>query len=989
VRILLVGPDQEENLSVRYLSASLLCAGHDTELATFNSAADITAVAEAAEGAEIVGLSMCFQSRASEFFRLAQLIKSHDARKLTVAGGHYASCAAEPLLTNHPEIDIIVIHEGESALAEIAEGLLQLQERLPQIAGVAYRNSQGQVCFTTPRQMPDNLDVLPFPDRRGPIRLIAGIPTSYLMGSRGCYGRCAYCCITTLHGLAPGKRFRQRSIENIAEEMAELYHARGTRQFVFHDDNFLVPSRAVNHARLSALEKALNNRGFERIALVIKCRPADADKEVLLRLRDLGLVRVFLGIESATERGLSALQRKQTVQESEQALETCAELGISAQFTIMTFHPDATAETLRADVAFMRRFSSNPLNFCRAEIYAGTPLEKQMIALGRARGNYLAREYSVVDPIADRACNIALNLFCDRCWRSDSLMQNAIGLDHSLAVVRRFYDRPGQSAFCGRAARWLKSVNLDTIDLLEEVIQLSERDSGARDAGIQRALLVLKRREARSREEFLREASKLRAQLGKLCFPGEACEAAHFPGPRLKVAKQVAAALLVIGIPAASGCRQAGPEKGPAAPTKAGSEATAVPGANPGQEKVTGSLWGRVTYSSGAPIRNVRIKITRIDTGEVRSLTTDKAGRYEANDLPVGAYNVRAKAEDLAEAEKTGLALRAGERLRVDFVLQFNYGCCEYAPVPLEPPRVPETPKPQLPPIVETPKPEPPSFEDLSPRTHSPLPPAQEKEKKCSLAGTVKDATGAVIPGVSITISKKDTGTVRTLTTNELGRFQESDLPAGHYTVAATMQGFRTTEYVGIVLPAKDGRQVDIVLAMEVGVCETVAVPLRSTPEDLELKKKPFTYSVGDNAKDHATLQGIAKLVYGDSKKWVQIFEANRSVIQKSSERVPNGTPILIPESKRNIPRLEHKVMPVYPDAAKQQHIWGDLILDVTLKDDGTAERVDVVEGPPLLVEAATNAVKQWRYRPSSMKGKPNKFVVAISFTKQGKARAE
>jgi Gram-negative bacterial TonB protein C-terminal len=50
------------------------------------------------------------------------------------------------------------------------------------------------------------------------------------------------------------------------------------------------------------------------------------------------------------------------------------------------------------------------------------------------------------------------------------------------------------------------------------------------------------------------------------------------------------------------------------------------------------------------------------------------------------------------------------------------------------------------------------------------------------------------------------------------------------------------------------------------------------------------------------------------------------------------------------MPKLEHKIMPVYPNAAKQQHIWGDLVLDVTLKDDGTAERVDVVEGPPQLV---------------------------------------
>ena len=74
------------------------------------------------------------------------------------------------------------------------------------------------------------------------------------------------------------------------------------------------------------------------------------------------------------------------------ALDACAELDISAQFTIMTFNPDATEGTaLRSDIAFMRRYSGNPLNFCRAEIYAGTPLEARMIAQRRARGNYLAR----------------------------------------------------------------------------------------------------------------------------------------------------------------------------------------------------------------------------------------------------------------------------------------------------------------------------------------------------------------------------------------------------------------------------------------------------------------------------------------------------------------------------------------------------------------------------------------------------------------------
>src|ERR1700690_2071533 len=105
MKILLAGPDFEENLSIRYLSSSLLAAGHETTLAPFNSAADTTSVVDAARDAEIVALSMCFQSRAQEFLRLAQWLKSSDPRQLIVAGGHYASCAAEALLAHHPEID--------------------------------------------------------------------------------------------------------------------------------------------------------------------------------------------------------------------------------------------------------------------------------------------------------------------------------------------------------------------------------------------------------------------------------------------------------------------------------------------------------------------------------------------------------------------------------------------------------------------------------------------------------------------------------------------------------------------------------------------------------------------------------------------------------------------------------------------------------------------------------------------------------------------
>jgi anaerobic magnesium-protoporphyrin IX monomethyl ester cyclase len=562
MRVLLAGPDFEENLSIRYLSSSLLAAGHDTTLAAFNSPADTISVADAAQRAGIVGLSMCFQSRAQEFLGLARLLKSRDPQQLIVAGGHYASCAAQPLLAHHPEIDIIVIHEGERTLVEIADAMPHLEARLPEIPGIAYRDGQN-VRFTDQRHTADDLDALPFPDRRGPIHVIAGVPTSYMMGSRGCYGKCAYCCITTLHQLAPGKRFRQRNVERIADEMAALYHERGTRQFVFHDDNFLVPSEAVNHARLSGFEKALKSRGVKDIALVVKCRPADADRRVLQQLKDLGLVRVFIGVESATASGLSDLERTQSVEDSERALETCSELDISAQFTLMIFHPDATLDTIRSDVAFMRRFCGNPLNFCRAEIYAGTPLEKRMIELGRARGDYLAREYNLSDGVADRACNISLDMFESRCWSSGSLMQNAIGLDHLASVVKRFDQWRSRAALCERVSDWLRSVNLDTTALLEEVIDLSASAADSSDTGLQRQINLLKERESATRLKFLSAGSRLRAELETLPISDKALQFNQLAGSRLRLARQVAVAVLAIGIPATSGCQNGVSEMAP------------------------------------------------------------------------------------------------------------------------------------------------------------------------------------------------------------------------------------------------------------------------------------------------------------------------------------------------------------------------------------------------------------------------------------------
>lgn len=92
-----------------------------------------------------------------------------------MAGGHYASCTAQALLEHHPELDIIVIHEGEQTLAEIVAATENLQDGLRKIPGIAYREDD-KVRFTPQRRTLDDLDTLPFPERRGGSTRLPGCP---------------------------------------------------------------------------------------------------------------------------------------------------------------------------------------------------------------------------------------------------------------------------------------------------------------------------------------------------------------------------------------------------------------------------------------------------------------------------------------------------------------------------------------------------------------------------------------------------------------------------------------------------------------------------------------------------------------------------------------------------------------------------------------------------------------------------------------------
>jgi periplasmic protein TonB len=112
-------------------------------------------------------------------------------------------------------------------------------------------------------------------------------------------------------------------------------------------------------------------------------------------------------------------------------------------------------------------------------------------------------------------------------------------------------------------------------------------------------------------------------------------------------------------------------------------------------------------------------------------------------------------------------------------------------------------------------------------------------------------------------------------------------------------------------------------------------------------------------------------------------------------EAIGNGMrPSLPPPPSTRPPRISHmmegnlirRVQPEYPALAKQARIQGTVLLRAVINREGAIQDLQVISGHPLLVQAAINAVRQWRYRPFYLNDQPVEVEtqVTVNFTLSG-----
>lgn len=76
---------------------------------------------------------------------------------------------------------------------------------------------------------------------------------------------------------------------------------------------------------------------------------------------------------------------------------------------------------------------------------------------------------------------------------------------------------------------------------------------------------------------------------------------------------------------------------------------------------------------------------------------------------------------------------------------------------------------------------------------------------------------------------------------------------------------------------------------------------------------------------------------------------------------------------------LVRQVKPHYPSLAVRAHVQGTVELQALIGKDGTIQNLRVMSGPPLLIESAMDAVRQWRYQPFYLNGQPVEVETQIN----------
>lgn len=405
-----------EPLALEYLAAAL-APHHDVEILDMRIDADLDGALDRLKP-DVVGIT-AYTVHVNVVRRLFELVKRWNPDVVTVVGGHHAT--VRPGDFRSPDIDLVVAGPGIAALNDIVERL-DSGRALAGIPGVGLGPAGGDLAALAPAPLGD-LDHCP-----PPLRLLTGAyrsryysdwmrPLASIRTSKGCPFRCSFCA----QWKTAGGRYFRRQPERIVEELATI-----AEPYVFFaDDESLVDVKRMERLAALIAEARLDKSFF----LYGRSDTIAANPGLLARWRDVGLRRVFVGLEFFRDEDLGYVGKRSSVADNEQAVRLLQSLDIDI-YASFILRPEFTSDDFAALRRYCRRLDLDFASFAVLTPLPGTDLYAEL------QGDLLVDDFDYFDFIHTVLPTVLpLESFYQEYL---GLYRRAVRFSKQLALLRKF-----------------------------------------------------------------------------------------------------------------------------------------------------------------------------------------------------------------------------------------------------------------------------------------------------------------------------------------------------------------------------------------------------------------------------------------------------------------------------------------------------------------------------------------------------------------------
>lgn len=326
---------------------------------------------------DIVGISCKFSTHYRDSLIVAKLAKETCPNACVVLGGAHATILPESVLEDR-NVDIVVIGEGEQTFLELVQRVEQGRD-MDDLKGIAHKRG-SQFVRNPPRTLIENLDQIPFPARhllsdshkpyptlyQGQLPFAMNKPVANIVTTRGCMLNCVFCGVHTIWGHS----WRPRSPKNVVDEIEQLVHDYGIREFNVMDDNFAwKKSRAIETCN-EILRRGLNITWVTPGGVAIY----SINKETLATMKKSGYYRVTFAVETGSEKTMKFIGKPINLDHAKKMIAVCHELGLWVHSSFVIGFPGEELESIEATIAFAKECGIDTAIFYVAQPYPGTRL---------------------------------------------------------------------------------------------------------------------------------------------------------------------------------------------------------------------------------------------------------------------------------------------------------------------------------------------------------------------------------------------------------------------------------------------------------------------------------------------------------------------------------------------------------------------------------------------------------------------------------------